>query len=174
MTRRFPRLLVPAAALATAWALHAAPMLVETRRELSDEDRTLRDVTALTVQVDHIAPHLKAQGVKEDLLAQAVRDRLVRAGIAVHEASEMPDTPRLVLQLIAVADPESASRAAVAIVLSVQQPVRIERLDESFTIPTSSLTRLIFTSDSDAATACRREVIKVTDFLTGLIREASR
>ena len=63
---------------------------------------------------------------------------------------------------------------AVAIVVSVQQPVRIERLDASFRIPTSSLTRLIFVDDHNAPTTCQDEVVRIVDFLARRIRDASR
>jgi len=119
------------AVLVTTWgfrALQGAPILPDVMKmDLSDEDKMLRGLEDLAVTVAQFPPELKVGEELAGEIRRMVRADLRTAGISVHDR-EGDRTARLSLQLRTAQDDNQPDAIAIVFVLSVHQPVTVDRL----------------------------------------------
>lgn len=112
--------------------------ILHTNKHISDEDLSLRNITATYLEVIPPSSTLTKHGVNAAEIKTLCTDLLRGEGIDVLDE---PDASMPTLQLIMMdktAESDASNAIAVCVYLTLQQPVLVERIDRRMRLPTWS------------------------------------
>ena len=117
----------------------AGAPIIPTEKKPEDSVLSLGKVKQVEVVVDHLAPELRTAGVNEEEIKTRWTKRLEEEHF---EVADGKGYPKLVLKSVTTIDQDVPNAVAYVLVMRFEQPVRIDRLDETLFVPTYSETLL--------------------------------
>ena len=100
---------------------------------LSGEVRSLAHLNKVRLIVERLPPAIYDAGIRVDRVGKSWKERLVEAGIAVVDDA---DAPSLRVMVVAATDETVKDAIAYSLIITLEQPVQIPRIDLNVRIPT--------------------------------------
>lgn len=167
MSRRFT--VACFACLTVACLLAAAPILPG-QAKLSPEVKSLTGIDKVEVLVQGASPLVNDKALTSEL-EQTITSLLSEANIEVAKAA---DLPRLNVVLITNVNPAYPDAVSYTYHLSLEQNVRLERLDQTLFLPTYALVHGELTSRNQLHTEVKRILPLVINHFISRVAAANR
>ncbi|MAE63073.1 MAG: hypothetical protein CMJ18_02270 [Phycisphaeraceae bacterium] len=147
----------------------AAPMVPE-RPRLTAEQRTLRDLSEVKLDVFPLAEDLTEAGMTHEGLRKAFTKTAESAGLKIVDADDVP-MARLVI--FASKNPQQPDALALTFILAIHQRIAVKRLNEDFKAPTAFFTQTRLTTLEDAERLVEWELRTMTRRVMKIVNRAS-
>lgn len=158
-----------AVVLLIGWLAVAAPIL-PSGRKLTVEQRTLRGLKKVRLEVTPITGELKENGVRTQTLTDVLEEAMAEFGIQVVDE---PDVPLVKVVVFDATDPDQPDALAISFVIAIHQDIVLKRLDEQMVVPTAFFTQTKLTTKSRASEMVEYEVRAMTKRVLRIASEAS-
>ena len=158
------------AALILVTPLVAGPIFSKPK-EIPDEVRCLADLKKFSVVVlpmpEEVAPYVSTNRVKNQ-----INSMLEQAGFEILE----DDTalPQCVVRVNAAIDPAQPNSLSVYAILAVRQKVLVHRIDQTLSIPTTSVHGVILTTRDRLKSELDKHMMSMVNLLVRTVRAATR
>ena len=147
--------------------LQAAPILPEVTRA-SQQQRSLEGIERVRLRIDPLPDPIRKLGIKAAALRKRWTKQLEAGGLAV--GADDQDVPTLRFMISAVTARRVPGAVAFNPYLTLEQPVRFERLDASIVVPTYAHVICGLEADGDV----RKSVVLTADRMIYRFIEAYR
>ena len=148
--------------------LQAAPILPEVSRA-SQQQRSLEGIERINLQIDPLPDPIRKLGIKAAALRKRWTKQLEAGGLAVGDDDDQ-GAPTLRFMISTVTDSGVPGAVAFNPYLTLEQPVRFERLDASIVVPTYAHVMCGLEADGDV----RKSVLLTADRMIHRFIEAYR
>lgn len=146
--------------------------ILHTNKQISDENLSLRNITATYLEVIPPSPTLTKHGVNAANIKTLCTDLLHEEGIDVLDEPDDSMPTLQVIMITKVAESDASNAVAVCVYLTLQQPVLVERIDRRMRLPTWSTLDMQVRAPKAIEASTNASVQIVMNHFHGIIRQA--